>query len=79
MTEENTIEEKKREIRPPSMLDALIPILSLIILLAGAIYLYGDEAISGPTQVALLLTTMIAGSCSALAKSALSPFSANGE
>ncbi len=61
MTEENRIDANKSQIRPPSMMDALIPILSLIILLAGAIYLYGDEAISGPTQVALLLTTMIAG------------------
>jgi len=48
-------------IRPPSITDALIPIISLIILLAGAIYLYGDGATSGPTQVALLLATMIAG------------------
>jgi NhaC family Na+:H+ antiporter len=61
MTEENKIEEKKSEIRPPSITDALIPIISLIILLAGAIYLYGDEATSGPTQIALLLVTMIAG------------------
>ena len=61
MTEENTIDEKKSEIRPPSMTDALIPILAIIILLACAIYLYGDGAISGPTQVALMLATMIAG------------------
>jgi len=36
--------EKKREIRPPSMVDALIPIVSLIILLGGAILICGDEA-----------------------------------
>ncbi|NJN54700.1 MAG: Na+/H+ antiporter NhaC, partial [Anaerolineae bacterium] len=53
--------EKKRVIKPPTMLDALIPILSLIVLLAGAVLLYGDEATSGPTQVALLLSMMIAG------------------
>ncbi len=53
--------KSSREIRPPSMTDALIPIISLVILLAAAIFLYGDEAVSGPTQVALLLATMIAG------------------
>lgn len=59
MGEETT--KSKREIRPPSMTDALIPLLSLVILLACAIYLYGDDAVTGPTQVALLLATMIAG------------------
>ena len=59
MEEETT--KSSREIRPPSMTDALIPIISLVILLATAIFLYGDEAVSGPTQVALLLATMIAG------------------
>lgn len=43
------------------MVDALIPIISLIVLLGGAIFLYGDDATSGPTQVALILCTMIAG------------------
>ena len=59
MEEETT--KSSREIRPPTMLDALIPILSLIVLLGGAIYLYGDEGISGPTQVALMLCAVIAG------------------
>jgi NhaC family Na+:H+ antiporter len=54
-------EEKQRDITPPSLADALIPIISLIILLGGAVYLYGDEAISGPTQVALILCMIIAG------------------
>ncbi len=57
----NDKEEKRREITSPSMVDALIPIVSLIILLGGAIFLYGDDATSGPTQVALMLCTMIAG------------------
>ena len=52
--------ENRREIKPPSMFDALIPIVSLIIFLGGAIYLYGDDATSGPTQVALILCTVIA-------------------
>ncbi|UCC54665.1 MAG: Na+/H+ antiporter NhaC [Anaerolineaceae bacterium] len=57
----NEKEENRREITPPSMVDALIPIVSLIVLLGGAIFLYGDDATSGPTQVALILCTMIAG------------------
>ncbi|MBK5108742.1 MAG: hypothetical protein JJE12_11450 [Anaerolineales bacterium] len=41
-------------IRPPSYLDALIPIVVLIILLASAVYLYGADGTSGPIQVALM-------------------------
>ena len=52
--------ESSREIKPPTLLDALIPILSLIIFLALGIFLYGDEAVTGPTQVALILCTVIA-------------------
>ena len=51
----------KKQIRPPTIVDALIPIVALIILLGGAVFLYGDEATSGPTQVALILCTIIAG------------------
>jgi NhaC family Na+:H+ antiporter len=53
--------EETREIRPPTLLDALIPVIALVFLLAGAIFLYGDGATSGPTQVALMLATMVAG------------------
>ncbi|HFE67299.1 MAG TPA: Na+/H+ antiporter NhaC, partial [Chloroflexi bacterium] len=56
----NEEKEAGRKITPPTLTDALIPIISLIVLLAGAIYLYGDDATSGPTQVALMLSTMIA-------------------
>ena len=41
-------------IRPPSYLDALIPIVALIVLLASAVYLYGADGTSGPIQVALM-------------------------
>lgn len=53
--------ENERKITPPTMVDALIPIVSLIILLGGAIILFGDDAVSGPTQVALIICTVIAG------------------
>jgi len=58
MTEQ---EKMELEITPPTMLDALIPIGSLIVLLALAIIIYGDEGTSGPIQVALIICTLIAG------------------
>ena len=57
----NHEEESRREIRPLTFIDALIPILALIILLGGAVSLYGSDAIGGPIQVALILCMMIAG------------------
>jgi NhaC family Na+:H+ antiporter len=54
-------EEKERTIKPPSFLDALIPIIALVILLVLAIGLYGDAGIGGPIQVALLLSMLVAG------------------
>ncbi|MEE8567361.1 MAG: Na+/H+ antiporter NhaC [Anaerolineales bacterium] len=59
MEEETT--KSSREIRPPTMLDALIPIIFLIILLASALILYGADGIGGPIQVALMLSMMVAG------------------
>jgi NhaC family Na+:H+ antiporter len=50
-----------KPIRPPSYLDALIPIIVLIILLASAVYLYGADGTAGPIQVALMLSMMVAG------------------
>jgi NhaC family Na+:H+ antiporter len=58
MTEQ---EKTEREITPPTMLDALIPIGSLIVLLVLAIVIYGDEGVSGPIQVAFIICTLIAG------------------
>ncbi len=46
--------------RPPSMLDALLPIVVLIALLALTIYLFGIDATNGPLQVALLLSAAFA-------------------
>ena len=53
-------EKKTAVIQPPSLLDALIPTITLVILLAGAIILYGDAGIEGPIQVALILTSLVA-------------------
>ncbi|MCG8433256.1 MAG: Na+/H+ antiporter NhaC, partial [Gammaproteobacteria bacterium] len=39
----------------PSLIDALIPVVSLIIMLAASVYLYGADSSYGANQIALLL------------------------
>src|SRR5919106_185215 len=46
--------------RPPTLLDALLPVIVLIVLLALTIALYGIDATNGPLQVALLLSAAFA-------------------
>jgi NhaC family Na+:H+ antiporter len=46
--------------KPPSLLDALIPVVSLIALLSLAVYLFGSDAVSGPTQIVLIVGAAIA-------------------
>jgi NhaC family Na+:H+ antiporter len=41
--------------RSPGLGEALVPILVLVVLLAAAVYLFGDESSYGPNQIALLL------------------------
>ncbi|WEX10760.1 Na+/H+ antiporter NhaC family protein [Chelativorans sp. AA-79] len=43
-----------------STFEALVPIVSLILLVAIAYYIFGEASTSGPTQVALVVATMIA-------------------
>ena len=47
----NNTEDKVRE---PSMLDALIPLIFMIVLLALSIVLFGIDAAVGPLQVSLI-------------------------
>src|SRR4051794_13529508 len=47
--------ETGRRPRAPSMLDAVLPVVVLIVLLALTIWLFGVSATDGPLQVALLL------------------------
>ena len=47
--------------RPPSFVDALIPVVVLIVLLTLTIVLFGVDAANGPLQVALLTSAMVAG------------------
>ena len=46
--------------RAPSLLDASIPIVSLIVMLSLSVYLYGSDSSGGANQVALLLAGAIA-------------------
>lgn len=48
-----------RPIREPSYLDALIPLITLVVLIAGSVTLFGLDATKGPLQVALLLAAMV--------------------
>jgi NhaC family Na+:H+ antiporter len=48
------------KIRQPSLLDALIPLIFMILLLAISIYLFGVDAALGPLQVALLMSAVVA-------------------
>jgi NhaC family Na+:H+ antiporter len=44
----------------PSLLQAAIPILFLIVALASSVYLFGDGSSGGPNQIALLLSAAVA-------------------
>ena len=46
--------------RPPSLLDAVLPVVVLIVLIAITIWLFGVEATDGPLQVALVLSAAFA-------------------
>jgi Na+:H+ antiporter, NhaC family len=52
--------ENKKAIRLPSLVDALIPLLFMIALLIASIVLFGLDAASGPLQVALLMSAVVA-------------------
>jgi NhaC family Na+:H+ antiporter len=46
--------------RPATVAQALGPLGLLIALLAGSVYLFGDESSSGPNQIALILAAAAA-------------------
>src|SRR3954451_4785304 len=47
-------------IKPPSLWDALFPMICLVVLIGLSIYLYGIDATSGPLQVALMMGAVVA-------------------
>ena len=50
----------KVELREPTLLDAFIPIAALVLMMASAVYLFGDNSSYGPNQIALLIGTGLA-------------------
>ncbi len=44
----------------PSILQALLPVFALIALLSFSVYLYGEDASSGPNQIALIVGAAVA-------------------
>ena len=56
-----TMSKSNRIIREVSLIDALIPIATLIILLSLSVYIFGSDASTGPNQITLVLTTAVAG------------------
>ncbi|WP_412971113.1 Na+/H+ antiporter NhaC [Glaciecola sp. MF2-115] len=50
----------QKQLKEPTILDALIPIIALVFLMGSAVYLYGGDSSYGPNQIALLLAMGIA-------------------
>jgi len=51
---------RRRAVREPSILDAIVPLVVLIVLIGGSVYLFGEDAINGPAPVALVVCSMVA-------------------
>lgn len=49
-----------REFRQPSLVDALIPVVSLVFMLGLSVFLFGSDSSSGPNQIVLITGTAIA-------------------
>ena len=49
-----------RSVKEPSYADAIIPAVTLIVLIAGAVFLFGLDALDGPVQVALIFCDFVA-------------------
>ena len=55
-----TSESPETALREPTLLDALIPVITLIILIGLSLYFFGIDSAEGPLQVALLLSASVA-------------------
>ena len=44
--------EHERAVRDPSLLDAIVPLVTLVLLIGGSLALFGLNALDGPIQVA---------------------------
>jgi Na+:H+ antiporter, NhaC family len=61
MTDGNAPTRSPSSPRSPSLLDALVPVVALILLIGSTIVLFGVDATAGPLQVALLMSATVAG------------------
>ncbi len=50
----------KRPVREPSLGDAILPLIALVGLIAGALALFGLDALDGPIPAALVICAMVA-------------------
>jgi Na+:H+ antiporter, NhaC family len=50
----------RRPMREPSLADAIIPLITLAVLIAGSLLLFGLDALDGPIQVASMLCALTA-------------------
>ncbi len=57
--EEHSRADASRPTRAPSFADAMIPLVTLAVLIAASIYLFGLEALDGPLQTALVVCSMV--------------------
>lgn len=57
----NEREDAPRRIVEPSYLDAILPLVTLMVLIAGGLYLYGLDALAGPIPTALVFCSMVTG------------------
>lgn len=55
-----TDQQRTRLVKEPSLLDALIPLGALVVLIGGAILLFGLKALDGPIPAALIICVMVA-------------------
>lgn len=50
----------KGEKRPPSLADAIIPLVAMVVLIAASLLIFGLDALDGPIQVALVAACLVA-------------------
>jgi NhaC family Na+:H+ antiporter len=50
---------ERRPVRKPSLVDAILPVVALVVLIGGSLALFDLDALDGPVQVALVLCAMV--------------------
>ncbi len=52
----------RRAVRDPSLADAIIPLVAMVVLIGGSLLIFGLDALDGPIQVALIGACLVAAS-----------------